>query len=233
MTAPAVETRPATSVWSMYRAIVGIGLACALLIVAVFQGTADRIRQNQAEALKKALAEVLPQATSVLAVVDDGGSLVPREGADLPVFLGYDENGRLIGAAITGIGMGYQDNIRVLYAYSFAEEAITGFKVLESKETPGLGDKIEVEPHFVANFEALDVRLNPDGSALANALVTVGEGEKQSPWELDGITGATITSVAIGDILNGSAQQWVPLLNRYRDQYAMRPEAPPASEEGS
>lgn len=220
------ETRPATSVGSMYRAIVGIGLACAVLIVAVFQGTAERIRLNQAAALQQALSEVMPEGKSVLSVIDDGGELKAGEGADLPAFLGYDDSGRLIGAAITGIGMGYQDNIRVLYAYSFVESAITGFKVLESKETPGLGDKVEVEPHFVANFDALDVRLNADGTALANALVTVAEGAKQSPWELDGITGATITAVAVGDILNGSAQQWVPLLNRYRDQFSEWPEDP-------
>ena len=70
---------------------------------------------------------------------------------------------------LTGQGMGYQDNIRVLYAYSFDARAITGFKVLDSKETPGLGDRVEIEPHFIANFEALDVRLDDSGDALAGS----------------------------------------------------------------
>ena len=115
------------------------------------------------------------------------------------------------------MGMGYQANIRVLYAYSFEQNAIVGFKILESKETPGLGDRVEIEPHFIANFEALDASLNADGSALANPIVTVKQGEKTDPWQIDGITGATITSEALGNILNNSASEWVPLLERDAD----------------
>jgi electron transport complex protein RnfG len=110
--------------------------------------------------------------------------------------------------------MGYQDNIRVLYAYSFDEHAIVGMKVLDSKETPGLGDRVEVEPHFIANFDNLDVRLDDSGDALANPIVTVKQGEKTEPWQIDGITGATITSEAIGNLLNASASAWIPLLER-------------------
>ena len=120
----------------------------------------------------------------------------------------------LVGAVITAQGMGYQDNIRVLYAYSFTLEAIVGFKVLDSKETPGLGDKIETEPHFIANFEALDTSLASNGAVLKNPIVTVKEGKKTEPWQIDGITGATITSDAIGVILNNSANAWVPILER-------------------
>ena len=111
-------------------------------------------------------------------------------------------------------GMGYADNITVLYSYSFDLEAIVGFKVLESMETPGLGDKVETEPHFLANFEALDARLDGDGTALVNAIVTVKQGEKTEPWQLDGITGATITSDAIGAILNQGSGYWLPALER-------------------
>jgi electron transport complex protein RnfG len=87
-------------------------------------------------------------------------------------------------------------------------------KVLDSKETPGLGDRVEIEPHFLANFEALDARLNAAGDGLANPIVTVKQGEKTEPWQIDGITGATITSEAIGDILNESAMEWLPALER-------------------
>mgnify|MGYP001823497589 FL=1 len=132
----------------------------------------------------------------------------------LPVFLAFDADDELAGAVLTGQGMGYQDNIRVLYAYSFDAQAITGFKVLDSKETPGLGDRVEIEPHFIANFEALDAQLNAAGNALANPIVTVKQGEKTDPWQIDGITGATITSEAIGNILNDSADTWLPVLER-------------------
>ena len=220
MIAP-VEQRQ-TSAFEMYRAIVGIGALCALVIVGVFQGTAARIKDNQDRFLAESIAEVLPAAatTSFLAF-DDQERLVPTEtGSTLPVYLGLDEYGQLVGAAIEGSGMGYQDTIRVLYAYSFEKQAIVGMKVLETKETPGLGDKIETEPHFVANFDALDARLNDAGTALQNMIITVKQGEKTEPWQLDGITGATITSEAIGNILNESAGTWVPTLERDAERLA-------------
>ena len=205
-----------TSALEMYRAIVGIGALCALIIVGVFQGTAARIADNQARFLASAVSEVLPDTETTVAVdiSADGRLVTTDETLPLPVFLSYDDEGELAGAVLTGQGMGYQDNIRVLYSYSFERDAVVGFKVLESKETPGLGDKVEIEPHFIANFEALDARLNSTGDALANPIVTVKQGGKTEPWQVDGITGATITSEAIGDILNESANTWVPLLER-------------------
>ena len=111
--------------------------------------------------------------------------------------------------------MGYQDVIGLIYGYSFAEEAIIGIQVLESKETPGLGDKIETDPAFLLNFERLDASLLDDQSAMANAIVPVRHGKKAHPWEVDGITGATISSVAVADILNRSAQYWTPLIRTH------------------
>ena len=216
MNAPDPLQQKKTTVWEMYRSIVGIGAFCALLIVSVYQGTAERIADNRARFLSSAIAEVLPAvSTTVEVALDADGSLVAAtESTDLPAYLGYGENGELVGAVITARGMGYADNITVLYSYSFDLQAIVGHKVLESKETPGLGDKVELEPHFLANFEALDARLNDDGTALANAIVTVKEGEKTEPWQLDGITGATITSDAIGAILNQASGFWLPVLER-------------------
>lgn len=208
--------QPATSAWSMYRAIVGIGALCALLIVTVYQTTAARIRENQAEFLATAVDRVLPAAQSTIAVaVAAGGRLEQSDGtADLPVFLGYDADGKLVGAVVTAQGMGYQDNVRVLYAYSFEHEAIVGMQVLDSKETPGLGDRIEKEPHFLANFERLDVSLSADGNALLHPIATVKQGAKVAAWQIDGITGATISSEAVGNILRESAGKWVPILRR-------------------
>ncbi len=208
--------QPQTSVWSMYRSIVGIGAFCALLIVTVFSATATRISENQARFLALAVSEVLPaaQTTVPITATEDGRIMEADEVSTLPAFLGYDANAELVGAVVTAEGMGYQDNIRVLYAYSFEQDAIVGFMVLDSKETPGLGDKVETEPHFVANFESLDASVAPDGDVLLNPIVTVKQGEKTEPWQIDGITGATITSEAIGTILNGSANAWVPVLER-------------------
>jgi electron transport complex protein RnfG len=222
----APQERKQTSAAEMYRAIVGIGAFCALVIVGVYQGTSARIADNQARFLAGAIAEVLPAtATTIDVAIDDSGRLVPTEtpGA-LPGFLSFDSDGELAGAVLTAEGMGYQDIVRILYSYSFELDAIVGMKVLETRETPGLGDKIETEPHFVANFEALDASLGPGGDTLRNAIVTVKQGEKTTPWQIDGITGATITSEAIGNMLNESAARWVPVLER--DAEAFGPEEP-------
>ncbi len=188
--------------WPMYRALVGIGMLCGLLIAVVFQGTRPVIERNRAEALERAIFAVLPAAIE-RATFDVG---------DERVHAGYDESGGLVGFAIEAAGMGYADTISILYGYSPDAETIVGIQVLASKETPGLGDKIETDPNFLENFVALDVRLDASGRELVNTVETVKRGAKTEPWQIDGITGATISSQAIGDILANSTARWLPLL---------------------
>jgi len=208
-------SRPAPpSAWHMYRAMVGVGVFCGLLIVTAFQVTRPIIERNKAEALQKAIFHVLTNASmSSTYRLNDAGGFEVLEGEGLGeqlVYAGYDDQQELVGLAVEAQGMGYQDVIGLIYGYSFAEDAIIGIQVLESKETPGLGDKIETDPAFLQNFERLDVSLVDDLSKMANPIVPVKHGAKTNPWEVDGITGATISSVAIADILNRSAQYWTP-----------------------
>ena len=210
----------APSIWPMYRAMVGVGVLCGLLIVTVYQVTAPVIAQNRAEFLREAIFRVLPAATSsaTFELTDSGFVRVEgdaEDGSAQKVYAGYDDNEQLIGVAVEARGMGYADVIALIYGYSFSEEAIVGIQVLESKETPGLGDKIETDPEFLANFERLDVSLDADGSGLANRIVAVKSGEKTEAWEVDGITGATISSVAIAKILDESAERWIPEIRRH------------------
>ena len=206
------------SIWHMYRAMVGVGVFCGLLIVSVFQVTLPRIERNKAEALQKAIFHVLPNAsTSTTYYLDESDGFKLLEGDDVAeqlVYAGYDDAEQLVGLAVEAQGMGYQDVIALIYGYSFTEQAIIGIQVLESKETPGLGDKIETDPDFLENFKSLDVSVRGDGSTLANAIVPVKHGEKTKPWEVDSITGATISSVAIANLLDRSAQYWVPRIRR-------------------
>jgi electron transport complex protein RnfG len=130
------------------------------------------------------------------------------------VYATYDAASHLCGVALEAAGQGYQDTIRVLYGYDPSSEQIVGMKVLDSKETPGLGDKIEIDPVFRTNFLHLDVAIDRAGTALANDIVTVKRGAKVHPWEIDGITGATISSKAIGRLLNESANVRLPVVVR-------------------
>ena len=201
--------------WPMYRALVGVGMLCGLMIAVVFQGTRPIIERNRAEALERAIFAVLPAATSrTTFTLNDAQQFIA---ADVPgeqrVHAGYDTEGRLVGVAIEAAGMGYADTITILYGYAPRQETIVGFRVLTSKETPGLGDKIETYPEFLDNFVALDVSLDAAGAALRNPVVTVKQGQKTEPWQVDGITGATISSKAIGDMLATSTDYWLPIIN--------------------
>jgi len=210
------QAAPAASRWTMLRAMVGVGFACGLLIVSAFVATRPIIERNRAEALRRAILEVLPAASSHASFVwHDDGRYVRSDGAgDASVHAGYDPEGRLVGLAVEAAGMGYQDVISVLYGYAFERDAIVGLRVLESRETPGLGDRIETDPAFRANFAALDVALDASGAALAHPIEAVKQGAKQHPWQIDGITGATISSKAIADVLARSAAREVPRIRR-------------------
>ncbi len=228
MSGPQFAAAAPPSVWHMYRAMVGVGLACALLIVGVYQATGPAIARNRAEALQAAIFRVLPEARSSRSfqvASDDRFEALEGDvsnGSRL-VHAGYDDAGRLVGLAVEAEGMGYQDVIRVLYGYAFERDAIIGIQVLESRETPGLGDKIETDPAFLANFEHLDVSLDEAGSAPRNPIEPVKRGEKQHPWQVDGITGATISSVAIAAILRNSTAWWIPRIRRSLDDFREAP----------
>lgn len=200
----------------MLRAMVGIGVMCALMIVLTFQGTLPRIEANRAAALEAAIFKVLPGINSKQVFrLDDDQFILAEDGnqyGDL-IYAGYDQKNELVGFAIPARGMGYADVISMLYGYNPAKEAVVGFYVLESKETPGLGDKIEKDENFLANFDALDVSLD-QAAKIKQPIMTVKSGAKQNAWEIDGITGATISSRAIGETLAESTARWIPLINQ-------------------
>ncbi len=207
----------------MLLSMVGIGVFCALLIVVSYEGTLERIEQSKAEALEQAIFRVIPGTTDIQAFqLDENQRFIPLSGevkGSNIVFAGYDENNRLTGIAIEASGQGYADIIRILYGYNVENQTIIGFYVLESKETPGLGDKIQKDFAFLSNFESMDVSLSEDSTSLENPVTTVKQGTKQSPWEVDGITGATISSRAIGTILSESTARWMPLIQSHKHDF--------------
>ncbi|MCB0373124.1 MAG: FMN-binding protein [Muricauda sp.] len=202
----------------MLLAMVGIGIISAFLIVMSFELTLPRVTRLKAEALEKAIFEVLPGTVRTQAYgVNTNGELIELAEGDKPeitLYAGYTSEGNLVGYAIEASGQGYADIIRILYGYDPAKQTIIGFQVLESKETPGLGDKIAKDERFQNNFNALDVSISKDGQ-LRNKVITVKQGQKQHEWEIDGITGATISSRAVGNIIGESTSNVVPVLHEY------------------
>ena len=91
----------------------------------------------------------------------------------------------------------------MLYGYAPAEKLVRGMEILESRETPGLGDKIYKDADFVSNFSAL--LIEPE-------IVAVKKNTKTQPNEIDAITGATISSKAVVRIINETHVAWAERL---------------------
>ncbi len=58
-----------------------------------------------------------------------------------------------------------------------------------------------------------------DGLSLAHPIELVKPGKKTAPWQIDGISGATISSAAIAKMLHESSARWMPRLYRQRDTF--------------
>jgi len=79
-------------------------------------------------------------------LVDDTLSLTLPEGAKESeykrVYIGYDAGSQLKGVAVSRGESGFQDVVQLIFGFDPATGKLLGMKVLDSKETPGLGDKI-------------------------------------------------------------------------------------------
>jgi len=206
---------------AMLRTLSLVAGLSGLLVVLAYQLTMPLIAENKRIAIERALFKVIPGAVSRRDFrigehgIDPAGD--SAAGGTL-IYAGYDEQGQLTGIAIEAAAQGYQDVIRLLYSYDPACQCIRGIEVLKMAETPGIGDKISKDPAFRENFTALDARLNSAGSALAHDIVMVKHGSKTEPWQIDAISGATISSRAVARMLNDTAQQLLPRIIPRLDQ---------------
>lgn len=200
----------------MIATMVLVSSICGVLIVGAYESTLAPIAENKRITLERAVFKVLPGAASVKEYVATPAGIQQLSGAmpegGVKFYAAYDQAGALKGIAAEAAGKGYADTVRVLYGYDPQRQAIIGIGVVSMRETPGIGDKIITDQAFLKNFEALDVRVNAEMTALANAVKVVKHGTKTDPWQIDAIAGATVTSKAVGRGINESAQKLMPLL---------------------
>lgn len=214
MTAPVSPApRPSASAQRLIATLGGFGALAGLLIVSVYAATQPTIRANKAAALAAAINEVLaaPERYDTLYVTDDSLSRQLPGGANAEtaeaVYLGW-RGETPVGYAIVANGSGFQDNIRLIFGFDPSRQQLIGMKVLESKETPGLGDKIYKSQEFVAQF-----------SQVQAPIVGVKEGQGEGrPTELVMITGATISSRAVIKAINTALERVGPMLGAQRVQ---------------
>jgi electron transport complex protein RnfG len=214
----------ATSTTALIRALGVVSAVCGLIIVGTYQGTLPAAKAIRRIATERAVFKVVPAAKSIeeFNALPDGGIAAAGSGDAPPgalrFYAAYDDAGQLAGIAAEGAAKGYADTVRVMFGYTPACQCITGIGVVSMRETPGIGDKILVDKDFLANFKALDVKLNADLSALANEVKVVKHGTKTQPWQIDAIAGATVTSRAVGKGINDAAKALLPRLVPHLDK---------------
>ena len=197
----------------MIRLLGAVSLLCGLLIVGTERSTVARIRSNQETILRESVARLLPGIEKqIIYTIQPNGELAiaaSSEAAGPRFFAGYDASGKFLGIVIEASERGYADVISALYSYSPETQSITGFQVIDMKETPGLGNKISSDPGFLENFKNLDA---------THPITAVKHGAKKNAWEIDAISGATISSRAVGRMLQKSIQEIAPVIQRSRDR---------------
>ncbi|MBI4741354.1 MAG: FMN-binding protein [Betaproteobacteria bacterium] len=222
MSQPTTPTLPAPQATPTTTMILTLGLVatlCGLIIVGAYEGSLSAVQENRRIVLERAISKVLPGAERIVGYqASSGGEIAVADGGDnsppgtLRFHAAYDAGGALMGIAAEGAAKGYADTVRVMFGYSPKCQCIVGIGVVSMRETPGIGDKILTDQEFLANFKALDVRLNGELKALANEVKAVKHGSKTNPWQIDAISGATITSRAVGKGINDAAQALLPRL---------------------
>ena len=165
-------------------------MLAAALLSAVNRYTAPHIADNLAAERLKSLRAVLPPDS-----YDNAPHLDSIEALD-PELLGSDRplpiyrarlGTRPVAVAITVVAPnGFSGRIRLLVGVSIDGE-VTGVRVIEHRETPGLGDKVEAgKSSWILGFRGL-----PGADPLTDEWTL-----KRDGGTFDQITGATVTSRA-------------------------------------
>ncbi|MDD4956941.1 MAG: FMN-binding protein [Candidatus Omnitrophica bacterium] len=160
--------------------LVAVGIVSGMALVYVYNYSMPKIKVNLNNETEKAIRTIFPSAKDIVKS--------PKEG----VFTVKDASGKMLGYAFTAEGNGYQGVIKVLAGSDPGFTSLKGMEVLESQETPGLGAEINSDS-FRGQFDGLDV---------AHAIEYVKNQKPTKPYEIEAITGATISSRAVVNLLN-------------------------------
>lgn len=105
-----------------------------------------------------------------------------------PVYIVKDAD-KITGFAVKGSIMGYADYIEILVGFNADVSEVTGVFVVYQKETPGLGSKI-TEESWNGQFMGKSTQ------------APLAVSSRDAKTNIDSISGATISSVAVTDIVN-------------------------------
>ncbi len=207
---PPPPERKITPAWKLLLTLAVAGAAAGWLIVTVYDLTLPAVQRHAAEQESAAVREVLaaPARWDTLYLVGNAVMATPPAGTDkreaVKAYVGYDAGGRRIGVAVTAAEPGFQELLTLMIGFDPATGALTGYKVLDQQETPGLGDRVESDTSFGNQFTGRVAPLKPVKQRVAG-----------DPSAVQTITGATISSRAVIRIINDAVAKWRPLIQAY------------------
>lgn len=180
--------------WLVILLALGYGGALA----GVHTALTDRInlnKQNETYSVIPSLIEGADAGKTEALTVSDA------RGTERRIYKAHAADGTHVGWVLPGQGQGFADRIELIVGVDPAVETITGIYVLNQKETPGLGDYITGE----------DFRGRYAGAPTDEPLEVV-KGDAERPNEIRALTGATISSVAVSDIVNQTVRELRPAI---------------------
>lgn len=172
-----------------------ITLLAGLLLGFIYELTKEPIAVQRQKAVQKACAAVFEDAASFeelqYDVTEDTAVMLAEDGVEVgTVFKALGNDGSALGYVVQSTsGEGYGGDI-VLYVGVRMDGTLNGISLLEINETPGLGMKAE------------DVLVPQFRDKKADAFTYTNTGSK-SDSEIDAISGATVTTKAITNAVNG------------------------------
>lgn len=145
-------------------------------------GTRDSIKARAIEDRQNSLGQVIPDDIHDNNPVLDTLTMRDDQGHDLVIYRAM-KAGRVTGVAYEIFGTGYAGQMKLVLGVSADGKAL-GVRVLSHKETPGLGDKMEVKKgDWILQFAGLSLGDPPVEKWKV----------KKDGGQFDQFTGATIT----------------------------------------
>jgi len=168
-----------------------IAAVCTALVAATYHATKDRIAANDKALLEQSLQPALSGIFYDSGVSESRLVIPPPH--DLPgsdaaiVYRVYAEDEPVAALFVVTARDGFSGAIRILVGIG-VDGKVTGVRILQHRETPGLGDKIEsARSNWVFQF---------DGRSLGDPQAS-GWAIRVDGGEFDQLTGASITPRAM------------------------------------
>ena len=180
----------------LYRQMIlvlsSIGVISGALLTTVNLFTKDRIAANKQREIEAGIVRVVPGTKASQKIYEEN---------DFTVYEGKDEEGLVLGVAVSTAVGGFQDKIVYIFGLNAELTRVSSLYVLEQKETPGLGAKITNEESFLQFWEERDC------SQPITLRKPAVDKSQLAPSEVNTITGATISSRAVLTGVNAAVEK--------------------------